>query len=96
MREPDRLDHGEDLPLWDFGLNLAVPEDPDQVPLWRLDVEAIAGTLARLTTETGRSFVIGIADVRRGVAHDCFFVAGPDLDLNQLDRALSARARWSE
>lgn len=83
--------HGEetcaqpgDLPLWDLGLNLELP-DPDAEPLgWFADVEAVAQFLGVLHRDCGRDFIIGIADAETGVTEDLFDVSTDSPDLGRL------------
>jgi hypothetical protein len=83
--------HGEetctqpgDLPLWDLGLKLELP-DPDAEPLgWFADVEAVAQFLGVLHRDCGRDFIIGIADAETGVTEDLFDVSTDSPDLGRL------------
>src|SRR5262245_17591847 len=70
-----------DLPLWDLGLNLEIP-DRDQEPAgWFADVETVGQFLGTLHREFGRDFIIGISDTQTGITHDLFDVStnAPDL-----------------
>jgi hypothetical protein len=73
----------DDLPDWELGLNVELPDAPGEAHGWFQDVESIARFLADLHAITGRDFVIGIGDNERGVSEDLFFVndATPDLSL---------------
>ena len=62
-----------DLPLWDLGLNLELPDSGTES--WFADVEAVARFLGTLHHECGRSFIIGIADNETGVTDDLFDVS---------------------
>src|SRR5688572_11909584 len=66
--------HPDDLPLWDLGLNLPLPDAGSEPPAWFSDVEATARFLGRLHRDTGREFIIGIADSRTHITDDLFFV----------------------
>jgi hypothetical protein len=86
----------EDLPLWDLGLNLSLPSPGTEFPVWFRDVEAIAGFLGMLHRECGRDFVIGIADIKTGIADDLFYVTTdlPDMvGLRSIVRA-ALRPLW--
>lgn len=80
----------EDLPLWDLGLNLSLPNPGAEVSDWFGDVEAIAGFLGMLHREFGRDFVIGIADMKTGIADDLFFVTTDLPDMTKLRAIMGA------
>jgi len=71
-----------DLPGWDLGINVALPDPGEERPGWFGDIQAVAALLGVLHEETKRCFVIGIADKTTGVTEDLFDVqsASPDLD----------------
>lgn len=71
-----------DLPDWDLGLNLELPDPGTEPHGWFSDVEAVATFLGTLHRESGRDFIIGIADTKTGVTEDLFDVRTdwPDLD----------------
>jgi hypothetical protein len=68
--DPDPQDKPGDLPLWELGINMAIPQEGD----WFPDVEALIRELAVLRSEVGRDFVVGIFDSESVVADDLFFV----------------------
>src|SRR5688572_473669 len=72
-----------DLPDWDLGLNLDLPDPPQEPEGWFDDVERIATFFAELHSATGRDFVIGIGDNERSFSEDLFTIdsASPDLGL---------------
>ena len=73
-----------DLPLWDLGLNLELP-NPDREPAgWFADVEAVGQFLGTLHREFGRDFIIGIADTQTGISNDLFDVSTDTPDLGRL------------
>lgn len=74
----------EDLPLWDLGLNLELPDRGMESPGWFNDVEAVARFLGTLHREFGRDFAIGIADTQTGVTEDLFHVSTDAPDLQSL------------
>ena len=83
--------HGEetctqpgDLPLWDLGLNLELPDPGTERPGWFADVEAIAQFLGTLHQQFGRDFIIGIADSQTRITEDLFDVSTHSPDLVQL------------
>ncbi len=77
-----------DFPLWDLGLNLEIPDIGTEPPGWFADVEAIAEFLGRLFTETGRTFVIGVADAGTGhTCEDMFYVSSASPDIGKLRAA---------
>ena len=78
----------EDIPSWDLGLNLHLP-DPGMEPAgWFADVEAIARFLGNLHGEFGRDFVVGIGDAQTGIAEDLYCIADGSPDLEMLARLL--------
>jgi len=87
--------HGEetcsqpiDIPLWHLGLNLEIPDIGAEPPGWFADVEAIAEFLGRLFTETGRTFVIGVAAAGTGhTCEDLFYVSSATPDIGKLRTA---------
>jgi hypothetical protein len=73
-----------DIPLWDMGLNLELPDPGSEPRGWFADVEAIARFLGRLRGDYGRDFVIGIADAQSGVRVDLFGISDTSPDLAKL------------
>jgi len=89
--ETDERHTSNDLPEWELGINMDLP-DPGCEPLgWFSDVEAIAGFLGRLHARTGREFVIGIADSQHGYSEDLFTVQSEHPDLEQLRQIIGVR-----
>jgi hypothetical protein len=83
--------HGEetctqpgDLPLWDLGLNLELPDPDSEPPRWFADVEAVAQFLGTLHREYGRDFAIGIADAETHITEELFYVTTDSPDLGEL------------
>jgi hypothetical protein len=71
-----------DLPDWDFGLNMHLPDG--EPPGWFADVESLVTFLAPLQEEIGRAFVLGVSDNERGFTEDLPFEIdsrAPDLVL---------------
>lgn len=83
--------HPDDLPDWDLGINLALPDPGDEPVGWFGDIERLAGCLAKLHSAFDREFVIGIADNITGVAEDLFFVESDAPDLSRLRSAIGIR-----
>ena len=83
--------HPDDLPDWDLGLNLTLPDTGDEPDGWFGDVERIAEYLAKLHSTFAREFVIGIADNATGVTEDLFFVESNAPDLGRLRSAIGVR-----
>lgn len=73
-----------DLPLWDLGLNLELPDPDTEPPGWFADVEAVARFLGTLYREYGRDFAIGIADAETHITEDLFYVTTDSPDLGEL------------
>ena len=85
QRSPDESTlGGNDLPDWDLGLNLSLPDPGQETPGWFSDVHAVAEFLAGLTTEFKRQFVIGIADTQTGTSEDLHYIASVDPELARL------------
>ena len=84
QRHSEDLSHPNDLPDWDLGLNLELPDPGKEAPGWFSDVEAIARFLGRLHAEFDRTFIIGIADTNTGITQDLFDTSTPSPDLSQL------------
>jgi hypothetical protein len=83
--------HGEetctqpgDLPLWDLGITLQLPDPGVESPGWFADVEAIAQLVGTLHRECGRDFIIGIADTETGISDDLFTVSTDSPDMGRL------------
>ena len=77
-----------DLPDWDLGLNLDLPDPPQEPEGWFDDVDRIATFLADLREATGRDFVMGIGDNQRGFSEDLFYVDSESPDLALLRRTI--------
>ena len=81
-REDDPSLRPGDLPDWDLGLNMHLPDD--EPPGWFADVETMVTFLAPLQDEVGRPFVLGISDDERGFTEDLPF----EIDSRSPDLAL--------
>jgi hypothetical protein len=79
-----------DLPDWDLGLNLDLPDLPQEPEGWFDDVERIATFFAELRSATGRDFVVGIGDNERGFSEDLFSIDNAAPDLGLLRRMIGA------
>ena len=84
----------EDLPVWDLGVSLELPEPGSEPPGWFSDVERIAKAMGQLHAQTGRDFVFGIWDAKRRFSEDLYFVESANPDLDQL-RAIIGDANAS-
>ncbi len=73
-----------DLPSWDLGLNLELPDPGSEPEGWFSDVEEVAVFLRTLSEASGREFVIGISDTTTGISEDLFTVTSGPLDIEQL------------
>jgi hypothetical protein len=73
-----------DLPDWELGINLELPDPGRERPGWFSDIEAIARFFGVLHKDTGRCFVIGIGDNDTRISEDLFFVESASPDLSQL------------
>jgi hypothetical protein len=81
----------DDLPDWEVGLNMHLPDPVDEPAGWFADVERIARFLGRLHAQTGRDFVVGIGDNERGYSEDLFRVDSPQPDLGLLRRMIGVK-----
>ena len=73
-----------DLPLWDLGVALQLPDPGTESSHWFTDIEAVAQFLGTLHRESGRDFIIGIADTESGITDDLFTVSTDSPDLGRL------------
>jgi len=73
-----------DSPLWDLGITLQLPNPGAGSPGWFADIEAVAQFLGTLHRESGRDFIIGIADTETGITDDLFTVSTDSPDLGRL------------
>ena len=73
-----------DSPGWDLGLNLDLPDPPNEPEGWFNDVERIAMFFTELRSITGRNFIIGIGDNERGFSEDLFTIHTTTPDLARL------------
>jgi hypothetical protein len=76
------------LPAWELGLNLDLPDPGSEPPGWFSDVERIAEFLGDLHAATGRNFVIGIGDHERRISEDLYFVTTEEPDLELLRKII--------
>lgn len=77
----------EDLPDWEIGLNLPLPDPGTETLGWFMDVERIVAALERMHVETGRVFVLGICHEGRGISDDVAFIGERPVDRAWLRRA---------
>lgn len=83
-----------DLPDWDLGLNMHLPDD--EPPDWFADVETMVTFLAPLQEEIGRSFILGISDNERGFTEDLpFEIDSPSPNLTLLRQVIGVKAAAS-
>jgi hypothetical protein len=74
----------DDLPPWELGVTIALP-DPGKEPVgWFVDVERTILFMAALHKQTGRDFVVGILDTKRGYSEDLFTVDSESPNLEEL------------
>jgi hypothetical protein len=83
-RETDPSLSPGDLPDWEVGLNLELPEPGLGPSGWFQDVVRLANFLGELHALFGRDFVIGIADGERRISEDLFFITSRTPDLVEL------------
>lgn len=77
----------DDLPDWEIGLNLPLPDPGAEPPGWFADVERIVAALERMHVETGRDFVLGIGHEGRGISEDVVGIGERPVDRAWLRRA---------
>ena len=80
----------DDLPDWDLGVNLTLPEPEFEPTDWFADIERVVARLAQLHSKFGRDFVIGIADNASGVADELFHIESETTDLGKLRMLIGA------
>ena len=81
-----------DLPLWELGLNLEIPDVGSEPERWFDDVEAVVSFLGTLHRETGRDFVIGVADAGTGATHeDMFYITSDKPDMKLLRKVFGVQ-----
>ena len=73
-----------DLPDWDLGLNLDLPDVPAEAPGWFADVEQIVAFVAELRSSTGRGFVVGIYDHEHEISEDLMAADATESGLTRL------------
>ena len=87
-RTPDL--RADDLPSWDLGINLALPNPGEEPPGWFADVERVAAFAGRLYTQIQRTIVIGVWDSERRFSEDLFDVDSPEPNIDELRTLLGA------
>ena len=88
--------HPDDLPLWDLGLNLPLPDPGTEPADWFSDIEAIVCFLMTLNAETHREFVIGICNSRSQITEDLFLVGSVTPDMQELHAMLAGPSQHQE
>ena len=89
-RSDDPTLRSGDLPDWDLGLNLNLPEPGEEIPGWFSDIVAIAEFLASLTGQFRREFTIGIVDTQTGIGEDLHHIESADPRLDFLRAMIGA------
>ena len=90
-RENDPTLGPENLPDWELGVNLELPDPGDEPRGWFADVERIARFLGTLHESHGRDFVIGIGDNASGRSEDLFFVDCGEPNLLRLRQIIGVK-----
>ena len=83
-------DEPDDLPLWDLGLNMRLPEPGAEPVGWVDDLKSVLGILAQVFVATGRDSVVGIHDATTGITDDLFSVRSPVHDFDEFRTAIGA------
>lgn len=74
----------DDLPDWDLGVTMALP-DPGQEPNdWFVDVEILLVFAGKLYSEVRRNIVVGLWDSKLRISEDVFDVESEAPDLTEL------------
>ncbi len=73
-----------DLPAWELGILVPMPEVGKEPIGWFVDIERIVLALGRLHAETGRDFVVGLVDNKRHFSEDLFTVDSERPSLEEL------------
>jgi hypothetical protein len=79
-------------PHWDLGLNMDLGAARTRPAGWIEDVVAIAETLAELHRETGKRFVLGVAESGTDQTQDLFTIENASPDLDALRAAFAPKA----
>lgn len=85
-RAPDM--RPDDLPSWDLGVNIALPDPGEEPAGWFDDVERIAVFAASLYTQIQRPIIIGVWDSKRKISEDLFDVDSDEPDIDELRMVL--------
>lgn len=80
------------VPDWDLGLNLTLPAGRSRPATWVEDVVAIASAFGALHKETGRKFVLGLADAKAETTSDLVVIDSENPDLDKVKAAFTAAA----
>jgi hypothetical protein len=81
-----------DLPDWDLGLNIDLPDAASEPPRWFSEIERVVAFLASLRSTCGRDFIVGIGDSDRGISEDLFSIDSASPDIAKLRRAIGVRS----
>ena len=81
-----------DLPDWDLGMNVALPDPGHETPGWYSDVIAIAEFLAALNINYNREFAMGIGDRQTGISEDLHYIRSKDAGLDRLREIIGVGA----
>ena len=80
-----------DLPDWDLGLNIALPDVGEEPAGWFSELEETIKFLTQLHRLTGRDFILGVHDSKSGITEDLFSIDGPTPDLEEFRTILGVR-----
>jgi len=75
-----------DIPDWDLGINLDLPEIGEEPNGWFSDISAVAIFLGELHKQTNRDFIIGIGNTETGISEDIFEIDTSKPDIEKLKR----------
>lgn len=83
--EPRLIVQGE------LGLNIDLPDPPNEPEGWFGDIERIVQFLSDLHSTTGNTFVIGISDNEGGYSEDLFWIDSGSPDFVKLRQIVGVR-----
>jgi len=74
----------DDIPAWDLGINIDLPDIGREPEGWFSDIIAIANILGELHKRTNQVFIIGIGDTETGISEDLFDVDSSNPNIEKL------------
>ncbi|MFO1513260.1 MAG: hypothetical protein U1F83_10170 [Verrucomicrobiota bacterium] len=81
----------ENVPGWDLGVNLELPNPGVEPQGWFADIEAVARFLGKLHKKCNRDFIVGIKDTQSRISDDLFVVSTDSPDIDKLRAIIGVR-----